>query len=38
MRSRILVWNEPVTREEILRDVVKAACRAEPSLEFKTGV
>jgi two-component system sensor histidine kinase KdpD len=32
-RQRIIVWTEPVTREEILRDVVEAAHRAEPALD-----
>ena len=31
--GRIIVWTEPVTREEILRDVVNAAFRAEPALD-----
>ena len=31
--GRVIVWTEPVTREEILRDVVNAAHRAEPSLD-----
>ncbi len=31
--ERIIIWTEPVTREEILRDVVNAAHRAEPSLD-----
>ncbi len=31
--QRIIVWTEPVTREEILRNVVQAAQRAEPTLD-----
>jgi two-component system, OmpR family, sensor histidine kinase KdpD len=31
--SRTLVWTEPVTREEILRDIVRAAHNAEPTLD-----
>ena len=31
--GRVIVWTEPVTKEEILRDLVSAACRAEPSLD-----
>jgi two-component system, OmpR family, sensor histidine kinase KdpD len=31
--GRVIVWTEPVTREEILRDVVNAARQAEPSLD-----
>jgi len=31
--GRVIVWTEPVTREEILRDVVNAAHQAEPSLD-----
>jgi two-component system sensor histidine kinase KdpD len=30
---RVIVWTEPVTREEILRDVVNAAHQAEPALD-----
>jgi two-component system sensor histidine kinase KdpD len=30
---RVIVWTEPVTREEILRDVVNAAHRAAPELD-----
>jgi len=32
--GRVIVWTEPVTREEILRDVVTAAHRAEPALDM----
>ncbi len=32
-RTRILLWTEPVTREEILRDIVVAAQRADPALD-----
>jgi mannitol/fructose-specific phosphotransferase system IIA component (Ntr-type) len=31
--GRVIVWTEPITREEILRDVVKAAHQAEPALD-----
>jgi len=31
--GRVIVWTEPVTREEILRDVVNTAHQAEPSLD-----
>ncbi|HUO09383.1 MAG TPA: PTS sugar transporter subunit IIA [Phycisphaerae bacterium] len=31
--TRVIVWTEPVTREEILRDVVNAAHRAAPELD-----
>jgi mannitol/fructose-specific phosphotransferase system IIA component (Ntr-type) len=31
--GRVVVWTEPVTREEILRDIVKVAHQAEPSLD-----
>jgi two-component system sensor histidine kinase KdpD len=36
--DRIILWTEPVTREEILRDIVKAAHRAEPSLDPESTV
>jgi len=36
--SRILIWSEPVTREEILREVVKTAQRGDPSLDTQAAL
>ena len=36
--QRVIVWTEPVTRSEILRDVVSAAHRSEPALEPETAL
>ena len=36
--GRVIVWTEPLTREEILRDVVTAAHQAEPTLDLQAAL
>jgi two-component system sensor histidine kinase KdpD len=33
--DRIIVWTEPMTREEILRDIARTAHQAEPALDLQ---
>lgn len=36
--GRVIVWTEPVTREEILRDIVQAAKRSAPALDERAAI